>query len=350
MTETFESHSIFAGDFPATGTPQEKLRFLLSFAILAPSSHNSQPWRFRLCGDCVELNADRSRSLPVVDPQDRELVISCGVALQHLQVALRRFGYTGKVEVFPDPTNRDLLARIGLGESHLPDSNDERLFQSLFARHTNRKSFHDTRIPAEVLAHLEAVVAREGVWFQVVPAGECRETLAQLIAHADRDQLADPRFRRELAHWIHPHVSQLMLAHDGIPGEALGMPGLIADVGPFLVRTFDTGVLFSARDRQLAINSPLLVVLGTTDDTPPAWLQTGRALSDLLLYVTSEGIVGSYLNAPIEVAEWRPRIGEALGQAGHPQLILRLGYSDPTGPTPRRPLTEVLESMEMGKD
>jgi len=346
MATTFQPHSIFAGDFPAAGTPQEKLRFLLDYAILAPSSHNSQPWRFRLHGEYVELHADRARALPIVDPQDRELIISCGAALGHLQVALRRFGYTGNIQVFPDPTNRDLLACIGLGETHLPTSHDERLFQSLFARHTNRNAFHKEYIPEEIVARLEAEAKREGVWMDVVPEGERREALAQCIAQADRDQLADPRFRRELASWIRPHAADPSLPQDGMPSESLGMPGLIADVGPFLVRTFDTGVLISARDRQLTINSPLLVVFGTEEDTPLAWLQTGQALSDLLLYVTTEGIVSSFMNAPLEVAELRAQVGEALRREGYPQLVLRLGYSDPTAPSPRRPLSDVLESAD----
>jgi hypothetical protein len=332
-----------------TGTPQQQLRFLLAYAILAPSSHNSQPWRFKICTDCVELYADRSRRLPVVDPQDRELIISCGAALGHLQVALRRFGYAADVQAFPDPIDRDLLARIGMGARHVPEPRDERLFRSLIARHTSRKPFHPARIPSWVLAQLEAVVLPPGVWLKIVSDGESREALVQLIARADRDQLADPCFRRELAYWIRPHADYNPPSNDGMSGASLGMPGLIADLGPFPVHTFDTGVLVAARERQLAINSPLLVVLGAKEDTPLFWLQTGQTLSDLLLYVTSEGIVASYLNAPLEIAELRTQVAEALGQDSYPQLIIRLGYSDPPDPTPRRPLAEVIECTEAGE-
>ena len=64
--------------FPIQGRPKEKLRFLLNYAVLAPSGHNTQPWLFRLRDDKVELYADRTRGLAVVDPEDRALVISCG--------------------------------------------------------------------------------------------------------------------------------------------------------------------------------------------------------------------------------------------------------------------------------
>src|SRR5687768_12101284 len=69
-------------------------------AVHAPSSHNTQPWVFHLRGDDVlELYADRSRALPVIDPEDRELTISCGAALFHLRAALRSAGLEAEVEL-----------------------------------------------------------------------------------------------------------------------------------------------------------------------------------------------------------------------------------------------------------
>jgi nitroreductase len=34
--------------FPEQSSPAEKLKFLLQYAVLAPSSHNTQPWLFRI--------------------------------------------------------------------------------------------------------------------------------------------------------------------------------------------------------------------------------------------------------------------------------------------------------------
>src|SRR6056297_3363168 len=87
--------------FPANGSEKDQLRFLLGYAIQAPSGHNSQPWLFRLRDDAVELYADRRRALPVVDPQDRELTMSCGAALDHLAVAARYFGPAPVLEPLP---------------------------------------------------------------------------------------------------------------------------------------------------------------------------------------------------------------------------------------------------------
>lgn len=95
-----EAWNLSENQFPG-GSNVDKLRFLLSFAILAPSTHNTQPWLFKIVNNdsLIELYADRTRGLPVVDPDDRELTISCGAALCYLQIALRYFGFRYNVEL-----------------------------------------------------------------------------------------------------------------------------------------------------------------------------------------------------------------------------------------------------------
>ena len=134
-------------DFPAKGSSYEKIKFMLHYAILAPSSHNTQPWIFKVRDNEIELYADRTRELPMVDPDDRALTINCGAALYHLQLAMYHFGYSERVEPFPESENRDLVARIrAIGRSSKEDeqSTDEHsssLFYAITKRRTNRSPF-----------------------------------------------------------------------------------------------------------------------------------------------------------------------------------------------------------------
>jgi hypothetical protein len=68
-------------EFDANGTFEEKALALLRFAVLAPSGHNTQPWRFLIGQGSVDFFADRARRLEVVDPSNRELVMSVGAAI-----------------------------------------------------------------------------------------------------------------------------------------------------------------------------------------------------------------------------------------------------------------------------
>jgi len=326
-------------EFPAAGEPAAQLAFAARYAVLAPSSHNSQPWRFVIHGDRLDLKADRARALPVVDPDDRELGISCGAALFHLRAALQHFGYAAAVELSPASVDPDLVATVHRGERRAPTADDERLFAAIDLRHTNRAPFAARDVPEALRFALIDAAHREGAWLYVT-TGLAKEALATLISEADRRQMDDPRFRRELASWLHPNRSEL---GDGMPGYTQGLSDLASRFAPLIVRTFDRGGNQAAKDHQLAVGSPLLVVLGTDGDEERDWLRAGQALSRVLLDATASGLAASFLNQPVELADLRARLAEILGKSGHPQLVLRLGYPlAQAQATPRRALAEVV--------
>ena len=97
------------------GLDRGELRRLVAAATAAPSLHNSQPWRFVLHPDRVELHADPGRLLPVADPMGRELHISCGAALFNLKVAMRARGRHARPRLLPSPDDRRHLATLPVG-------------------------------------------------------------------------------------------------------------------------------------------------------------------------------------------------------------------------------------------
>jgi hypothetical protein len=331
--------AVAAADYPAAGDTEERIRFLLGYAVLAPSGHNTQPWLFGVRRQAVELRADRTRALPVVDPDDRALIISCGAALATFRIAARHFGQRTAVEVLPDPGDEDLLARVSLGPGDPGSEDDEGLFRAIPERRSNRQAFEERDLPADLVERLVADAREEGAWLELV-RGADRAAIAALIAEGDRAQMADKRFRRELASWVHPNRSR---SHDGMRGYGFGFGELMSHAGPFVIRSFDLGKGQAAKDRELAEGSPLLAVFGTDSDGPVAWLATGQALQRVLLRARAAGVWSSFLNQPIEVAELRPRVAEAIGRQGeYPQLLVRLGYGPSVRPEPRRPVKRVL--------
>ncbi len=338
MKNTSDIWRISERDFPAAGAPVEQMEFLLGYAVLAPSNHNTQPWLFEIHGDAIHLFADRTRALPMTDPEDRELIISCGAALLNLRVAMRHFGVLGKVETFPDPARPDFLARIQLGSDRENYPEETLLFHAIPKRRTNRQPFQDDPLPEPLLGALREVAQQEHAWLSYVPDGVNRQSLAALIAEGDCLQWADKRFRREVAAWVHPNRS---FSHDGIPGSATGLGDLVSIAGPSIIRTFNMGAGRAARDQEIALGSPTLALLQTDEDDPPAWLAAGQALARVLLRARVEDVWASFLNQPIEVAELRSRLGELVGKTGHPQILLRLGFGESVQPTPRRDVSEV---------
>lgn len=315
------------------------LRNAVASAILAPSSHNSQPWLFALTHDGIELYADRRRALPVVDPYDRELIMSCGAALETLRVALRYDGFVAETKRFPHPEDHDLLARLALAAAPPPSRTLERTYEAIAVRRTNRRRYLPNPVPSDALAELEVAARVSGASLHLLTDEPSRLQITELVAEADRVQSADPTFRRELAAWLHPHRAS---TGDGMPGSAIGLSDVLEPVAPLIVRTFDWGDGRAARDRELALGSPAIAVLATPDDDPLSWLRAGEALASVLLTATVRGIASAFLNQPIEVPALRAGVAAVLETAHHPQLIMRLGYAPDVPATPRRPVDAVL--------
>ncbi|MHB0949718.1 MAG: Acg family FMN-binding oxidoreductase [Gemmatimonadaceae bacterium] len=306
-------------------------------AVRAPSGHNAQPWRFRLHDDLLELWADRTRSLPVADPDDRELVISCGAALYTLRLAVLCHGRVPLVTRFPDPARPDLLAIVRLGGSHLPSAQEGELFDAVPMRRTVRSEFRRDPPPHPLVAALVQAAGVEGASFEVV-GDDARAALAGLVARGDRTHGSDPRFRDELAQWVRAHEG----APDGMPAAALGMPGWLGPLNVLLARFAPWGRARAARDYRLALDAPLLAALCTSGDEPEDWLTAGEALQHVLLRATAGGLATAFLNQPVEIRPLREELGQLLQATGVAQLVLRFGYGTPTAQVGRRPLSDVL--------
>ncbi|VEP12702.1 Nitroreductase [Hyella patelloides LEGE 07179] len=332
-------------NFPLSGTNSEKLKFFLNYAVLAPSGHNTQPWLFKMVDDVIELYADTTRALPIVDPNHRELIISCGAALFNLRLAMRHFGYQDILEIFPEPQNPNFLARISFGSKRIAKAEEHFLFRAIPKRCTNRLPFLNRQLPKSLMSELEFAASSEQAWLQVISQiipEDDREAVINLIAKGDRLQMANPLFRQELAQWIHSGKSG---SHDGITAYAQGMDERLDTIAPlisFAVRSFDLGKSQSVKDQKLAAKAPILMLLSSKHDTPQDWLAIGEALEHLLLRARIDDVWASFFNQPIQTSELRSQIQALFPENGYPQILLRLGYAKDPKPTPRRPVEEVL--------
>lgn len=315
------------------------LRHALEYAVMAPSTHYSQPWRFHVAAAHVDLYADRARSLPVADPHDRELTISFGASLFFLRTAIHHLGWEETTILLPDPADDDVLARVALVRKTPPTAGNERLFAAIPVRRTVRTLFLDNAVESHLLADLQAAGAQEGAVFHLIEGEGGRSAVALLVDDADRMQASDLAFRRELAQWVHPNRS---VRRDGLPASVFGFSDTLSYAGPAAVRWLDWGPMRGRHDQRLTYGSPILAAVVTPADTALDWLNAGQALGRILLQAAASGVMASFLNQPIEVADLRRSLARAIGIAGVPQVVLRLGYPVQSRGTPRRPVNQVV--------
>lgn len=337
--------------FPTSGATREKLLFALNYAVLAPSILNTQPWRFRVTDHFAALYADVSRRLPVVDPEGRELTISCGAALFNLRAALRGFGYEPAVKLFPNPNDPDCLAEVCLGATIAATQAQQRLRDAILARRTSRMPLEQRPVPKARLEEIARAVRQEGGTLSFMTDEDGKRRVGALVADAVHIHLADPAFRRELSDWVNKRVDE---AYDRYAAErerltperpmagqtpppvdesALSIPSAAGAARRFV------NADRAAADRQgRTEEAPVLALLTTSRDTNVDWLIAGQALGHALLVATVDGIAASYDSPPLEIPALRSRIAEAFGIREQAQVLLRFGYAAQTPPSARDPL------------
>jgi nitroreductase len=332
------------------GVPDVDVRSVIEAAVAAagraPSVHNTQPWRFVVAGPVVSVLADVSRQLPVLDPTGRQLYVSCGAAVHHLRVALRAGGFDAAVEVLPDESVPELLARVTVRGGQPADEEALALAAAIGERHSQREPFAARQVEHGTLAALRAAAETEGGWLAILAARDDQITLAVLLSHAEAAEAANPEYQEELAHWLRTDPSL-----DGVPTSAL--PQVIAGRHSEVpVRDFTAGQDAPAGDAgdvdpgSLPDERPALVILGTDADTPAQWVTAGQALSRLLLVATTLDLRASMLGQVIDLPGTRAQLRTELRLIGEPQMVLRIGYGPPAAATPRRPLADIIDEVD----
>ncbi|MEH0844012.1 nitroreductase family protein [Micromonospora sp. CPCC 205711] len=305
-------------------------------SLYAPSVFNTQPWRWRITGELLELRADPTRQLASTDPDGRLLALSCGAVLHHARVALAGAGWAVDVARLPDPAEPTLLARLRATGPGVLDLAAARLTDAIPRRRTDRRAYGDRPVPAELLARLREAVEAEGGHLHVVRPDQM-PMLAVSTARAADAELADPAYREELHRWTHrPETSG-----DGVPASTAVRPAPrrvpVRDYAPGGAGGLAAGADF---DRGAAY----VILFGDRDD-PAGWLRGGEALSALLLTATAEGLATAPISDTIELAWPRRMMRELLCGVGEPYLVVRVGWGPPAGvpAAPRRSAGEVIE-------
>lgn len=316
------------------------MRHLGRVATRAPSIHNTQPWRLEVREGGLDVRADRSRQLPVIDPLGRQLLMSCGALVHHLVIASRALGQDALVELLPHRDDPDLVAHVRLEASAEPPSEEEiQHCEAILFRATDRHRFLEKPVDDGVFHALWRAVESQGAVL-LRAREEDRVVLDVLVDHAEQELLADESYAEELGRWVFDPAVEGERP-DGIPVAAVD-PGVDrAEAVPG--RRFRPAPE-PRHDEPPVAEHPDLLLITTQTDEPVDWVRAGMALSALLLAATERGLSAQPIGQVTDIAYERARLRAALGLTGPPQLLLRVGAwaGRPILRTPRRDVDEVL--------
>jgi nitroreductase len=314
----------------------QQLESAATAALHAPSVFNTQPWRWRITGNTMELYADPSRQLHSADPDGRLLLISCGVALHHARTALAAAGWSDTVERLPDPGQPGLLARIHLGRPIPADPEAQRMAAAAKWRRTDRRAYGAHPVSETMLTRLRRFVESEGAYLHLVPEDQVPMLAisSERAAGAEHD---DPAYLEELERW----TNRPQWRGDGVSPDAAVQPELrrvpVRDFAP-------EGNAGLTAGRGVDKGAAYVIVFGLTDQRLDL-LRGGEALSALLLLATAEGLATAPLSEAVEVTWPRHLLRDLLADVGEPYIAVRLGYRvahDPLPPQIRRNAAETI--------
>lgn len=330
----------------------EQIRDVVGEASLAPSIHNTQPWRWVTVDGGLDLYVDPARWLRVADPAGRQMLVSCGAALLHARLAIRRLGLVPRVRLCSAGDEGVLSGETPAASIRVvgskPAGPEERdLAAAMTRRHTDRRPFSSTPVTRETTRLLRAAAELEGAWLVSLVDPDLRIDVAVLTARADWIENHDPSYRAELAGWSRTGHE----APDGIPRDAVvGSAG--ERPAEFVMRDFEVAGEAGIPLAQTGVERPTVMLVGTVTDRIHDQLAGGQAIARVLLTATVHGLAASPIGQAVDIDGTRHLLTEAISGVGHVQMLIRVGYplpgSAPLPATPRRSVEDVLADRADG--
>lgn len=315
-------------------------RDLIRYATLAPSGHNTQPWKFHVGGNVITIEPDLSRRTPVVDPDDHHLFISLGAAAENLALASAARGRLGTVAF--DPSNGGSVAFTAAAGPATPSP----LFDAMTKRQSTRADFDGSPVSTADLQTLAKVAASAEVDLILLTDRPRIDGVRDLVLAGNSAQMADPAFVRELKSWLRFNPRAAEEAGDGLYSVASGNPALPDWLGQ---RLFDLFVTAASQNdgyaRQLRSSAGIAVFVAVRAD-PAHWVAVGRACQRFALQATALGLKHAFINQPVEVAQLRPDLTALVGLPGRrPDIVMRFGHGPTLPYSPRRPVDAVIAAL-----
>jgi nitroreductase len=322
-----------------TALPEKPvLTDLVRYATLAANSHNTQPWRFRISPDRIDIIPDLSRRTPVVDPDDHHLFVSLGCATENLLLAANARGWQGRWDFDPAGDGAVTVRLTAAVPTPSP------LFDAIPLRQSTRAEYDGRPVDPASLDRLASVVAAvPGVDLVLVTDRNRINRLRDLVIAGNTAQVEDPAFFAELKQWIRFNPRRAMQTGDGLYSVASGNPALPDWLGKGLFDlVFTAGSENGKYQRQLDSSAGLAVFAAAKADREH-WVRAGQACQRFALQATALGLKHAFLNQPVEVARLRPELASLVGMPGRrPDIVMRFGYGPALPYSLRRPVDAVV--------
>lgn len=340
MKKNYQAWNINIDDFYKITDEKEKIKFLLNFAVLAPSSHNSQPWGFRVGNDSIEVFLEERRKLVYGDKNNRQAYISIGCAIENIKIAADYFNNECQVILLEDEKNNHVATIIIKSKDIATKQLSDHSILAILERSTNRSKYSNDLPPADFISKIEYYSNDEVKVFVITDKNKINK-IADVVLNASTIEMENINFRKELCKYVKNNLTNSAL---GIPAFGMGIPMLISFLVPKMVKYFNMSK-FSKKDDEKLLKeyTPVMVIIATKEDNKKQWIQSGRIYENIALEANKNRMSTSVLAAPIETEDFYKDLQNILSTNFRPQIFFRIGYSGKKNRhSPRLNVNEVL--------
>ncbi len=312
-------------------------RELVRYATLAPSSHNTQCWKFRLSESAITILPDLHRRCPVVDPDDHHLFVSLGCATENLVLAAQANGLNAVATFGTAPIE---VIQVSLESTQAVRSP---LFDAIPKRQSTRAEYDGKPLANEELKLLEQAGTGNGVQVLLLTEKQAMEKVLEYVVQGNTAQINDPAFVQELKSWIRFSDAEAVRSGDGLFSRSTGNPSVPRWLGSNLMGLFFTTNKDNEKYAKQVRSSAGIAIFVSDSNDKTHWVETGRCYQRFALQATALGIRNAYLNQAVEIAALRPQFSNFLTIGNRrPDLVVRFGRGPEMPRSLRRPVDNVL--------
>lgn len=344
MKDNYSAWDIPSLDCPADPSREEVLAHLISWGVLAASTHNAQPWKFQACARLRQIRVivDETYILPESDPTGRQSYVSVGCAVENILFAIGAYGLTAAVSYEEDGAT--LVLGNGIGSQDA----DAKMLSALRNRSMNRAPYLEKHVEHLYQDAVAAMAACFRVELDLIEDRATREMIAELQHEADGKAIGSLAFRNELADYLLPNSST---SGRGIVGRNFGLSDQMAedihammgsenDLPPGMFQEFSLG------GKRAMLKSPLLFIVSIEEEDEESLMKAGQMLQYAAVHAQASGLSMAILAALTEMSGFPEQLAAVLGRSSRPVVVARIGYAA-AGPMPKSPRVPAGELTEI---
>ncbi|HAQ02829.1 hypothetical protein A2467_01050 [Candidatus Nomurabacteria bacterium RIFOXYC2_FULL_36_8] len=326
MANNYDAWKVSVTDFEEQKSDYDKLLFFLRFGILAPSSHNSQPWEFQIDVEKLSINVFKSkvRVLPVGDPNDDLSYVSIGCTVENIVVTADYFGYTVSV-VYEENPQIELCAILQFTQDHSKSIDSSHLIHQIKRRIVNRGKYEQRNLPDEFLEKIQKFSTTDHK-VVLIQDSQTIADIGKIANYASIQLMSSYLFRRELSTHVKNNFTE---SYVGIPAFGMQIPGILSLIVPNLIKLFNMDKFSEKQNTALFTKyTPEIIVLTSKNNTKKDKLIIGRMYQNIALNAISQDIKTSPWGSVSVYSESNKELQKVLNTEFYPEFLFRIGYNN----------------------